>query len=156
MTFYKKSHGSPRTTFFWMSDYNIMNQIHFFWRENLHFGENWRSKVTSGDTEIKTTLSEHELFICEEVHFIRSHMSPAGHTEKSYDNFLRQDAKKMQFLWFLHPCCTKTGRHRMLICCKNTTFCAFYELTDIHQNLGPGWGLWWFGMECFIWTQHQI
>jgi hypothetical protein len=37
----------------------------FFCRKKLHFVRNWRSKVTSGDTETKTTLSKCELYVSE-------------------------------------------------------------------------------------------
>jgi hypothetical protein len=48
-----------------MSDYNIMNQIYFSCRKKINFMRNRRPKVMLGDTEIKTTLSECELYIYE-------------------------------------------------------------------------------------------
>lgn len=37
----------------------------FVLQKKLHFVRNWRSKVTSGDNETKTTLPECELHICQ-------------------------------------------------------------------------------------------
>jgi hypothetical protein len=142
----KRSHSCTRMTFCWMSDYNIMNQIYFICRKKMHFMRNQRSKITSRDTETRTTLSEkntslpfkqapYELFSLyrTKVMIIFS----GGSMPKKYNP-----------LWFLHSCTTETAWHRVLKFCKNTIAYGVYKLKKLHWNLRRlGCGLWWFGME---------
>jgi hypothetical protein len=51
----------------------------FFFAEKIHFMRNWRSKVTSGDTEMKSTVSDCELYISEKNISLAFKQAPYEH-----------------------------------------------------------------------------
>jgi hypothetical protein len=77
---------------------------YIFLQKKLHFVRNWRSKVISGDTETKTTLSECELHISEKSISSSFKQAPKRsilYRTKVMINFtVGGMPKNLTFLWF--------------------------------------------------------